>query len=69
MGASPIDTIHHSFGTLLDYNKDTFPYKEFVLGVMSTVFLWEEYLRYHTLTHTAAHRTSPHDCTGQSFKR
>jgi hypothetical protein len=48
MGASPVDSIHQSLGTLLDYNKDTFPYKEFVLGVMFTVFLWEEYLRYHT---------------------
>ncbi|KAK3826896.1 MAG: peptidase family M48-domain-containing protein [Linnemannia elongata] len=38
--------MHHSFGTLLDYNKDTFPYKEFVLGVMFAVFLWEEYLRF-----------------------
>ncbi|KAG0068391.1 hypothetical protein BGZ89_004794 [Linnemannia elongata] len=46
MGASLVDSMHQSFGTLLDYNKDTFPYKEFVLGVMSTVFLWEEYLRF-----------------------
>ncbi|KAF9927734.1 CAAX prenyl protease 1 [Linnemannia zychae] len=46
MGASPVDSIHQSFGTLLNYNKDTFPYKEFVLGVMYTVFLWEEYLRF-----------------------
>lgn len=69
MGASLIDPIHRSFGTLLDYNKDTFPYKEFVLGVMATVFLWEEYLRYRTLALTTTHRTSPHSWTGQSIKR
>ncbi|KAF9115902.1 hypothetical protein BGX27_005783 [Mortierella sp. AM989] len=47
MGTSIYDTLHHSFGSLLGKdNTDSFPYKEWVLGFMYIVFLWEEFLRF-----------------------
>ncbi|KAF9170646.1 hypothetical protein BGX21_008562 [Mortierella sp. AD011] len=47
MGTSLYDTLYHSAGIFLGRGKtDSFPYKEWVLGFMYIVFLWEEYLRF-----------------------